>query len=87
MISPSRIRCESMIDPAPMHANGTKTHVPSTSSSSNFLNVDRVDLLICGFWEISTDTIVNVRVTNVDSKSYEHSLPKKALKRQEKEKK
>jgi len=87
VFSPSRIRCEPMINPAPMRANGTKTHVPSASSSSDFLNADRGDLLIRGFWEGSTDTIIDVRVTNLDSKSYKNLSPKKALKRQEKEKK
>jgi len=74
-----------MINPAPMRANGTKTHVPSASSSSDFLNADRGDLLIRGFWEGSTDTIIDVRVTNLDRKSYKNFPPKKALKRQEKE--
>jgi len=68
-------------------ANGTKTHVPSTSSSSDFLNADRGDLFIRGFSEGSTDTIIDVRVTNLDSKSYKNLQPKKALERQEKEKK
>ena len=72
VFSPSRIRCEPMINPAPMRANGTKTHVPSASSSSGFLNADRGDLLIRGFWEGSTDTIVDVRVTNLDRKSYKN---------------
>ena len=58
-----------MINPAPMRASGTKTHVPSASSSSEFLNADRDDLLIRGFWEGATDTIIDVRVTNLDSKS------------------
>ena len=31
VFSPSRIRCEPMINPAPMRANGTKTHVPCAS--------------------------------------------------------
>jgi len=43
--------------------------------------------LIHGFWEGSTDTIIDVRVTNLDSKSYKNLPPKKALERQEKEKK
>jgi len=34
VFSPSRIRCEPMTNPAPMRADGTKTHVPSASSSS-----------------------------------------------------
>jgi len=84
--SPSGIRYEPMINPAPMRANGTKTHVPSASSSSSFLNADRIDVLIRGFWEGSTDAIIDVRVTNLDSKSYRNLPPKKALERQEKEK-
>jgi len=65
VFSPSRIRCEPMINPAPMRVNGTKTHVPSASSSFDFLNADRGDLLIRGFWEGSTDTIIDVHVTNL----------------------
>jgi len=76
-----------MMNPAPIRANGTKTHMPSASSLSNFLNADRGDLLIRGFWEGSADTIIDVRMTNLDSKSYKYLPPKKALERQEKEKK
>jgi len=72
-----------MINPALMRANGTKTHVPSASSSSYFLNADHDDLLIRGFWEGSTDTIIDVRVTNLDSKSYQNLPPKKVLEQQE----
>jgi len=61
--------------------------VPCASSSSDFLNADRGDLLVRGFWEKSTDTIIDVRVTNLDRKSYKNLPPKKALERQEKEKK
>jgi len=35
-----------------------------------------------GFWEGSTDTIVNIRVTNLDSKSYKNLPPKKDLESQ-----
>jgi len=76
-----------MINPAPMRANGTKMHVPSASSSSDFLNTDRGDLLNRDFWEGSTDTIIDIRVTNLDSKSYKNLPSKKALERQETEKK
>ena len=75
VFSPSRIRCEPMINPAPLRANGTKTHVPSASSSPDFLNADRGDLLIRGFLEGSTDTIIDVRVTNLDCKSYKNLPP------------
>jgi len=56
-------------------------------SSSGFLNADRGDLLVRGFWEKSADTMFDVRMTNLDSKSYKNLPPKKALERQEKEKK
>ena len=44
VFSPSLIRCEPMINPAPIRANGTKTQMLSASSSSDFLNVS--DLLV-----------------------------------------
>jgi len=84
VFSPSHIRCKPMINPAPMRANRTKTHVPSASSSSDFLNANRGDLLIRGFWEESTDTIIDVRVTSLDSESYKNLPPKNALERTEK---
>ena len=76
MFSPSRIRCESIMSPVLMRANDTKMHIRSALSSSDFLNADRGDLLIHGFWEGSTDTMIittmiDVRVTNIDSKSTE----------------
>jgi len=78
VFSPSRIRCEPMINPAPMRANGTKTYVPSASSSSDFLNADLGDLLIRGcFWEGLADPIIDVRVTNLDSKSYRNLPPRR----------
>ncbi len=88
VFSPSRIRREPMINPAPMCANGTNTHMPSASPSlSAFLNADNGDLLIRGFWEGSTEAIIDVRVTKLDSKSYKNLPAKKALERQEKKKK
>jgi len=75
-----------VINPAPMRANGTKAHVSSALSSSNFLNAVRGDLLIHSFWEESIDTIIDVRVTNLDSKSYRNLSPKKALERKEEKK-
>jgi len=55
-----------------MRANDTKMHIRSALSSSDFLNADRGDLLIHGFWEGSTDTMIDVHVTNIDSKSTEN---------------
>ena len=62
-----RITCEPMINPAPMRGNDTETHVPSASSSYDYLNADRRNLLIRGFWEGLTDTFIDVRVTTLDS--------------------
>ena len=87
VFSVSRIRCEPLINPTPIRANGTKTHVPSASYSSDFLNVDHGDLLIRSILKESTGTIIDVCVTNLDSRSYKNLPSKKALDRQEKEKK
>jgi len=50
-------------------------------------DIEKEEFIKTGFWEGSTDTIIDVRVTNLDSKSYKNLPPKKALERQEKEKK
>ena len=49
---------------------GTKTHQLSTSSSSYFWDADRGDLSIRVFWEGWTDTTIDLRVMNIDSKNY-----------------
>jgi len=87
VFSPSRMRCEPIINHAPMRANGTKTNMRSDFSSSDFANANRGHLLVRGVWEKSTDTIIDVRVTNLDSKSYKNFSPKKDLERQEKRRK
>ena len=49
------------------------------------LNANCDDLYIRGFWEGWADTIIDVRVTNLDSK-FDKNLPsKKALERERKE--
>ena len=55
--------------------------------SFDFLNADRGDLLIRGFWEGSTHIIIDTRETNLDSKFYKNLPPKKALEQKEKDKK
>mmetsp|Transcript_21618 Transcript_21618/g.27895 ORF Transcript_21618/g.27895 Transcript_21618/m.27895 type:complete len:94 (+) Transcript_21618:41-322(+) len=81
---PSRIWCKPMMNPALMRANVTKAHVPSASSSFDFLNADRGDLLICTCWKGSIDTIIYVPVKNLSSKTYRNLPPKKVLERHEK---
>ena len=48
---------------------------------------ERGDLLIRGFWTKATDLIVDVRITDTDSKSHQGKDPAKVLEQQEREKK
>jgi hypothetical protein len=50
-------------------------------------DAERGDLLIRGFWTAGADCILDVRVTDTDSKSYCKRTPFKVLESQEKEKK
>ena len=50
-------------------------------------NADRGDVLVRGLWERGTDCIIDVRVTDVDAKSYRSRAPHKVLESQEREKK
>ena len=43
--------------------------------------------MICGFWSRGTDCIVDVRITDLDSKSYQKKSNDKVLAGQEQEKK
>eukprot|EP00978_Attheya_sp_CCMP212_P029071 scaffold102189_cov64-Attheya_sp.AAC.1 len=43
--------------------------------------------MICGFWSLGTDCIVDVRITDLDSKSYLKKSSDKVLAGQEEEKK
>ena len=60
---------------------------PPVQRLSRSSDEDRGDLLICGFWSHGTDVIVDVRVTDTDSKSYRSRDPHKVLATQELEKK
>ena len=62
-----------------MRVNGTQMHQSSASPSFTFSNADREDLLIPNFWKGPTDTIIGIRVTNLDSKTYGDLLSKKIV--------
>ena len=51
------------------------------------LNVDRGDLLIRGFWDRSTDCIIDVHICDVNQTSYQTRKPASIIKSVENEKK
>ncbi len=85
---PSAVRVESMI-----HSRRTAEETKATEAKSPVQRLsrssdeERGDLLIRGFWARGTDVIVDVQVTDTDSKSYRSRDPHKVLATQEREKK
>ena len=88
--TPSAVRDEPLI-----HGRANEKEKTSPAKNAN-QNIDkeaatgedeRGDLLIRGFWTPGTDCILDVRVTDTDSKSYCNRTPSKVLESQEKEKK
>ena len=88
--TPSAVRDEPLI-----HGRATEKVKTSPTTAAN-QDIDkeaatgeeeRGDLLIRGFWKAGTDCILDVRVTDTDSKSYCKRTPFKVLESQEKEKK
>jgi hypothetical protein len=88
--TPSAVRDEPLI-----HGRANENMKTSPNKITN-QNIDkeaatgedeRGDLLIRGFWTAGTDCILDVRVTDTDSKSYCKRPPSKVLESQEKEKK
>jgi hypothetical protein len=65
--------------------NGTNQHEPTTQEATP--EDERGDLLIRAFWTRGTDCILDVRVTDMDAKSYCKQPPAKVIETQEKEKK
>ena len=83
-LAPSAVRDEPLIN----HSHAVEeAKNPETSPVKNNKDEERGDLLIRGFWSPATDLIVDVRITDLDSKSYRKTSPEKALAKQEKEKK
>ena len=86
---PSNIRDESLINPCRdirRKDENTKL-IESTSGIVAELNSDRGDLLIRGFWDRSTDCIIDVRIFNVNQSSYLTHEPASIIKSAENSKK
>jgi hypothetical protein len=85
---PSAVRVEPMIQTKRTAEGSSSPEAkPPVQSLSRSNEDDRGDLLIRGFWARGTDVIVDVRVTDTDSKSYRSRDPHKVLAAQENEKK
>eukprot|EP00978_Attheya_sp_CCMP212_P020015 scaffold56827_cov52-Attheya_sp.AAC.2 len=91
-LKPSAIRDEPLIN------NGRKVECSSDAPTEADLsttppspvirdNDNQGDLMIRGFWSRGTDCIVDVRITDLDSKSYQKKRNDKVLAGQEQEKK
>jgi hypothetical protein len=74
-------RLRSVTDTSTKDTRQEKTNETATGED------ERGDLLIRGFWASGTDCILDVRVTDTDSKFYCKRAPSKVLESQEKEKK
>lgn len=60
---------------------------PNHSKDHNANDGKRGDILIRGLFNRGTDCIIDVRATDLDSKSYRNTAPDKVLQRHEKQKK
>ena len=83
-LTPSAVRDEPLINHGHAAEEANKSEI---SPVKNNKDEERGDLLIRGFWSPATDLIVDVRITDLDCKSYRKTSPEKAIARQEKEKK
>lgn len=68
-------------------AAGHRFLPPPTNLNKNRNDGDRGDVLVRGLWERGTDCIIDVRLTDVDAKSYRSRDPYKVLEQHEREKK
>eukprot|EP00978_Attheya_sp_CCMP212_P001956 scaffold4052_cov64-Attheya_sp.AAC.5 len=69
---------------APTEADSSKKTLPSSVSRDQD---NHGNLLTRGFWSHGTDCIAYVRITNLNSKSYQNGSSDKVLAEQEKDKK
>jgi hypothetical protein len=88
-LAPSAVRVEPMIQTrcSAEEAKAKATEKPDVQRLSRSSDKERGDLLIHGFWTRGTNAIVDVRVTDMDAKSYRSRDPHKVLAQQEREKK
>jgi hypothetical protein len=75
-----KVECSS---DAPTDADLSKAPLSSPVVRDNH---NQGDLMIHGFWSRGTDCIVDIRITDLDSKSYQTKSSNKVLARQEQEK-
>ena len=83
---PSNVRDEPIINPS-RDAEGNQTLKDPASGLEAELCGDRGDIPIRGFWEQSTDCIIDVRISDVNQPSYLRRQPSSILKGAETEKK
>jgi hypothetical protein len=89
-LTPSAERDEPRI-----HPHSRKLEKPEPTNQENPVQYckaksndeDRGDILVRGLWQRGTDCIIDVRVTDINSKSQCHLTPAKALLKHEREKK
>lgn len=91
-LTPSAVRVEPLIhldsDPAPKEDPKETTTDKSNHSKDHSANDGkRGDVLARGLFQRGSDCIIDVRVTDLDCKTYRNVDPDNALKKQEKEKK
>ena len=77
-LTPSAIRDEPLIRPC-RAAKDQNTSPASNNSEKPATEDDRGDILLRGFWARGTDFIVDVRVTDLDAKTYCKRDPDKVL--------
>jgi hypothetical protein len=87
---PSKVRDEPKIHPGHTSRGQEQQEAEqpvATKLNKTDPNEDRGDILIRGLWERGTDCIIDVRITDLDSKTNWQKEPMKALAQHEKEKK
>lgn len=92
-LSPGRISYEPLInicrDTTAEAVTAEANQIPATNTNTTPAtdNKNRGDVKVAGFWRRGTDCILDVRVTDTDSRSYRNQDPEKVLRRMEEEKK
>ena len=91
-LTPSAVRVEPLIhtDSTPerdLEAQPTPKATSTLFKDHSANDGKRGDILLRGLFNRGTDCIIDVRVTDLDSKSYRNTDPEKVLQRHEKQKK
>ena len=86
-LTPSAVRTEPLITPTPNTAAPYAPPPLDADPAAPIATVERGDLLLRGFFERSTDCIIDVRVQDLDAPSYRDKTPTACLLSTEKAKK